>query len=139
MTLNPLNYCNGARPVAIHQAAAVPDSLPRRSPPTRLEEPRKSWGARRRRGNATGQPKKVPEKTKQHIKVCHWNAEGVSNKTVELSKFLHDLFRVSEDLLLDRRSRVRQATEHGVYLEGSSPSDFHHLSDWTNDSRTTRL
>ena len=49
------------------------------------------------------------------------------------------LFRVSEDLLLDRRSRVRQATEHGVYLEGSSPSDFHHLSDWTNDSRTTRL
>ena len=90
MTLNPLNYCYGARPVAIHQAAAVPDSLPRRSPPTRLEEPRKSWGARRRRGNATGQPKKVPEKTKQHIKVCHWNAEGVSNKTVELSKFLHD-------------------------------------------------
>ena len=90
MTLNPLIKRYGARPVAIHQAAAVPGSMPRRSPTTRLEEPRKSWGARRRRGIATGQPKKVPEKGKQHIKVCHWNAEGVSNKTAELTKFLHD-------------------------------------------------
>ena len=47
-------------------------------------------GARRRRGNGTGRPKKVAEKTKQHIKVCHWNAEEVSNKPAELSKFLHD-------------------------------------------------
>ena len=70
----------------------MPGSMPRRSPTTRLEEPRKSWGARRRRGIATGQPKKVPEKGKQHIKVCHWNAEGVSNKTAELTKFLHDSY-----------------------------------------------
>ena len=32
------------------------------------------------------------EKSISSIKVCHWNAEGVSNKTAELTKFLHDSY-----------------------------------------------
>ena len=56
-----------------------------------LEEPLKSRGARRRRGKTTGLPKKrefLPN-NKLNLRVIHWNAEGVANKTTELSHFLH--------------------------------------------------
>ena len=90
MTLEPKKKRYGARPVAIHQAGAVPGSVPRRSPPKLLEEPLPSRGARRRRGKATGQNKKATERGKPGLKVVHWNAEGVSKKTAELSHFLHE-------------------------------------------------
>ena len=77
--------------MAIHQAGAVPSSVPRRSSPKLLEEPLKSRGARRRRGKATGQQnKKEPMGRKSCLKVVHWNAERVANKTTELSQFLYE-------------------------------------------------
>ena len=91
ITLETRKQRYGARPVDTHQAGAVPSSVPRRSSPKLLEEPLKSRGARRRRGKATGQQnKKEPMRRKPCLKVVHWNAEGVANKTTELSNFLYD-------------------------------------------------
>ena len=88
MTLRDQINRNGARPVGICQAGAVPGSVPQRSPPKQLEVSLSSCGARGRGGKVTG---RKPSKTKEApaINIMQWNAEGVSNKTTELQHFLH--------------------------------------------------
>ena len=80
---------NGARPVRIPQAGAVPGSVPQRSPPSATGGPFvSSCGARGQARTATGQ-KSNKIREAPDINIMQWNAEGVSNKKEELEQFLH--------------------------------------------------
>ncbi|PVD24868.1 hypothetical protein C0Q70_15357 [Pomacea canaliculata] len=89
MPLGESNDRNGARPVKIRQAGAVPGSVPQRSPPSAIGGPfNSSRGARGRGRKATGQ-RTTKAKDNPNINIMHWNAEGVTNKKTELEQFLH--------------------------------------------------
>jgi hypothetical protein len=83
MTLGDRINRNGARPVRIPQAGAVPGSVPRWSPPNRLEVPPSSCRARGRGGHETGRVTNInieKEKERHGITIMHWNAEGIQLK-----------------------------------------------------------
>ena len=85
MTSQPKITCYGVRSVKTRQADATPSSVPRlgSSPSATVGQAEPSWGARRRRGNATGQASKS-----KPLVVMHWNAEGVFRKEDELQNLL---------------------------------------------------
>ena len=88
MTLGNRIISDGARPVRIHQAGAVPGSEPQRNPPAATGGPFVSpCGARGRARRATG--RKTTRKEVPPVTIMQWNAEGVSNKKTELEHFLH--------------------------------------------------
>lgn len=73
----------GARPALDPQAGAVPGPIPRKGPTKTTGGPsQKSRGARGHENRASGH-------TKQRLKIMHWNAEGVSNKKIELENILN--------------------------------------------------
>ena len=74
--------CYGARPALDPQASTVLGHMPRKGPTTATGGPSKMFcGARGPENRASGH-------TKQRLKLMHWNAEGFSNKTIELENIL---------------------------------------------------
>ncbi|CAG5129898.1 unnamed protein product, partial [Candidula unifasciata] len=82
MSISAKRY--GARPEMDSQAGAVPSPLPRRGPTQITGGPSQmSCGVRGRENRASG-------RTKKGVKLMHWNAEGITNKKLELENILNE-------------------------------------------------
>lgn len=118
MSDNDLNRC-GVLPEATHQSGREPDPMPRMGPPQTTEGLqtvllRTTPNDRRNLSETTGNsPNGNGNITDKNINIMQWNAEGVRNKKLALTKFLKD-----EDIDVACIQETHLNPEHAFRIRG---------------------